>query len=409
MKKFLCILIIATFLGSSFSIFTVGSITFYAFRVLFVLFVLCHLIKGTKLYKYPFMSKYQIILIAFALFTVFTLLQTPGMTHWLDGCVFLIINVCLIYFIYYYTDTDQDINQYVFSFMIGLLMTILIAIYEYKTGNHIIANNYLSPYSTMDWQYSALSKYPTGFLYNPNNIGVAMLIGLSFGTIFLKKEKFKDGILFTVWTALCIYVALSTGSRGAIVFIFIALLMSIITLSQRSDKKLFGVLVLIGIGIIAYNVFNDIIWLQLERSGLLIAKLGQSADDDGRWQLIRYAFDAALNSWFMGTGPKTAEVILRENYGLINSSVHNFWMEMLLTEGIGGTLCFIAFYFRCIKVQWKLRKEYKASNSVLVALLMFSIACVIPPTVITLHFIWLIFGFSLAIEKLYYLQTEKVI
>ena len=400
MKKFLCLLIFSTFFGSSFHIFTVGSITLNLFRILFLIFVFCHFALGWQNTDNPISKRYINILFMLIFFNLFTLFFTPSVSAWINGSIGYAINIFLIYFVYVYTETDKDLNNYILSFVSGLLMTMLISVYEYLTQNHVASDNYLNEYSTSSWQYDVLGRAPTAFLYNPNNIGFAVILGLCFGLYFTKLFKFV-WIIFGAWSALCVYVSFATGSRGAIILVFLSIVLCVFFGTRALTKRLLIAFTAIVIGFILYNVFEDFIFKQLQSSGLLIAD-SLSDLSDGRFELIKGALKAAWDNKFVGTGPGTAELVLKGSYGFTVPSVHNFWAEFLLTEGIVPLIIFLVFYIRCIKVQFVLRYNDIKNTVILISLLMFSVAVFIPPTVITLNFIWLIFGFSLAAEKLYY-------
>ena len=408
MKNFLCVLIFSTFLGSSFNIFTIGSLTINIFRMIFLFFLMVHCIlnsDSTNTEESPVAIKYKNYLWFIVFFNIFTVFQTPDFLDWVNGCVFYAINILLIYFVYIYTESKKDLEKYIKAFILGIMLTIVVSIYEYITGNHIISTNYFSEYSNLSWQYELLSLAPTGFLYNPNNIGVVMVLGLGFGLYFT--EKIEGWLFFSVWAALCIYVSFATGSRGAIVMIFLAILFSVFLGTKGYLKKNIILIFLIILGIYLFTVFNDFIFEQLKRAGF--SNGNNSISSDSRWDLIRYVLKSCVNTVFMGTGPMTAETVLRNNFNLSMSSVHNFWAEFLLTQGIGSFICFIAFYLRCIKVQWRLRANDTISPAILVALIMFALVVFIPPTVVTLYFVWLIFGFSIAAEKIYYNDTGNLI
>lgn len=406
MKKFLCVLIISSFLGSSFNLFAVGPVSFYAFRLIFMLFTLCHIFTSynstRKRVSQPFMEKYKFILFILLLLTLTTIIQMPSFSTWINGCIFFVMNIMLIYFVYAYTESKKDLENYIIAYMIGIFATLIISVYEYNTGNHIAAANYLIDYRSYSWQYEVLGRYPTAFLYNPNNIGVVTIIGMSFGTMFLKNRTFKGNVLFVIWSALCIYVAFATGSRGAILFGVIMFVLAVLSRSEQFYNKLLGILAFAGIAYCFYLIFDEFLLEQLERSGLLNGPIGRGEDDEGRIFLMKTALEVAMDSLFLGTGPRTAEAAMKAKVGYSITSVHNFWVEMLVTEGVAGTICFAVFYLKCIKTQIALRQKYYMSTAVFLALIAFIFSGFIPPTIITLHFIWFIFGFAIAAEKLHY-------
>ncbi|MGN0493110.1 MAG: O-antigen ligase family protein [Acutalibacteraceae bacterium] len=409
MKNFLCVLIFSTFLGSSFEIFKIGSITFNLFRVLFLIFTILHVLHthksgGTE--PSPTAIKYQNYLKVFVIFNFLTLLQTPSFSDWINGCIFYSINIALIYYIYAYTDCREDLDKYLKTYILGIALTIIVSVYEYITGNHIISTNYFSIYSTSSWQYELLSLAPTGFLYNPNNIGVVMILGLGFGLYFVKKPI--GWVFFAIWAALCVYVSFATGSRGAILLIFLAIMLSVFLGTKGTLKKGIMLFSLSMVGLLLSFIFNDFIFEQLQRAGFF--RYGFSFTEDSRWELIIHCLKASRETFFLGTGPMTAETVLSNLFDIKPPvSVHNFWAEFLLTQGLFSFVCFVSFYFRCIKVQWQLRENDIVNSVILVVLIMFAFAVFIPPTVMTLYFLWLIFGFSIATEKLYYNDTGILI
>lgn len=265
MSVCLCALIFSTFFGSSFRIFNAGGTAIYLFRLIFLLFMAMHVVYESRhknmTKRFSVMNKYKNPLTLFIIFDLATVLLTPNINEWADGQITFVINIAIIYFIYYYTDDRRDIDNYIKAYMLGVCMTMLVSIYEYCTGVHIISNNYIYSRERTEWAITELSKYPTAFLYNPNNIGVAMLIGAAYGLMFL-----ADGI---------------------------------------------------------------------------------------RMSKLKYTV-----------------------------------------------------YFRILRSQFRLRKYYIEASAIFASLLIFIVASVIPPTIITLHFIWVIFGFAIAMEKVYCIEYE---
>ena len=407
----LMILIFSTFFGSSFQIFSAGGTSIYLFRLVFILFAVIHIIYENRHKKetphLKFMQKYKNILISFVLFDMITVIFTPDISMWVDGQITFVINIALIYFIYYYTDSRKDLDNYIKIYMLGIFMTMVVAIYEYLTGEHLISNNYIYSMPRSEWAITELSKYPTGFLFNPNNIGVAMLIGAGYGLVFLREGVKFSKIKYAIWCMVAIYVAFATGSRGAITFIVFSTILSPMFIASKLSKKMFGMILLAVLAICLYYVLYDFIWDQLESSGLLEGIVGDTEADEGRWELMRQGISVMPDSLFLGTGFRTAERVIENAYGASRTlAIHNFWIEMLVTNGIPGTIMFLRLYFLVIKSQFRLRKYYVESAAILVSLLIFAAAGIIPPTIVTLHFIWLIFGFALAAEKVYHIEYE---
>lgn len=408
MKKFLCFLLMSSFLGSSYYLFSVGSVSFYAFRIVFVVFTVCFLlfkrdIKRKKLPRHAF-SRYVFLMGAFILFMTASVVLTPSFSLWINGCIHWSINIALIYYVYVYSDTEEDLNIYMKAYMLGLLITMIVAIFEYLTGIHIGDSSYLQNYSIYSWEFEALSKFPTAFLYNPNNVGVAMMIAVSFSGLFIKDRK-GSMILCIAWAACCVYVAFATGSRAAILFVVLLFAVIVFSMPATRTTKFFRIVAVV-VGVFTFvQLFSKFLGLQLERSGLFESTIGIGKTDAGRMTLLETAFQTSKESWFFGIGPGAAEAAMSRFAGREFTSVHNFAMELLVTTGFGGSLFFWVFYFRCLKKQWELRDKLPISGTLVTVVLSFLFVGLVPPTIITLHFVWIIFGFALAAEKIYYIKT----
>lgn len=407
MKKFLFILIMLTFAGSSFSIIEIGPIAFNIFRIFFMFFCALHIFnKKPQNLQFSGRVFYKYLFAVFMFFVFLTLAMRFDTAQWLSGFVFLIINIALIYFVVMYSDDMNDVDRYMKAYAIGLLINMIVGVYEYNTQNHIITSNYLSEYLYTD-QYYSLSKAPTAFLYNPNNLGVAVVLGVSFGGVLKKQSKKSASLLIkAIWFVLCTYIAFATGSRGAILLIVVAIITYMILERVHTLKKIMGLfLLMITVTVILY-ANSEFIIKQLQYSGLLSQNtLIDSTIDKGRINTILGGFAAAKNHFFLGTGPMSAEIALYRETG-IYFSIHNFWIEWLMTMGIPGMICFLILYFRCIGKMF-MSQTYQ-SKIILTSLIVFFGACMVPPTISTLNFIWLLFGFSIAIEKFDSIEKEKM-
>ncbi len=407
MKQCLCVLIAATFAGSSFVLFEIGGISFYLFRILFLIFTAAHLFFYTR--QNDMQKKvsriYTGLLTVLCFYLPITLILTPSYSAWINGAIVIAINVLLIYYVVYYTETEQDLSRYIKVFVFGLLINLLIAVYEYQTGNHVVSSNYLSPYAEGTWEYETLSAAPTAFLFNPNNLGVAAVLGIPFAKAAFGEGRtlFSKGacvLLRLLYMVLCLYIAFATGSRGAILLSVGCFFVTIFAQQKTFIRRFFSILGVLLFVVILYNGFSDFILKQLNYAHLGEGQSIISTADSGRFEIYQRGWQLAKDSWFLGTGPLTAEAALLQRFGS-SRFIHLFWLETLITLGAVGLVCVVIFYARCLFVSFAARNTCRAlSGAVTVALLFFSIACIIPPTIFTQHFIWLLFGFAVALEKL---------
>lgn len=401
MKILLSILIMLTFSGSSFTIIKVGSVTLTLFRVFFMIFCLFHILNKSKpKIEFGGGKFYKKLLMIFIFFSAITFGMKYSFGEWFSGTIFIFINLCLIYFIVLYSDSMKDINKYMIAYFIGISANILVSIFEYKTGLHVIPENYLAEYREGTWEYMMLSRAPTAFLYNPNNVGVAVLMGIPFIGALEKPgmKKIYSISIHLVWFLLSGYTILATGSRGAILFMMLAIFLYILLRNGAIYKKILIVASLFFVLMFVIRASGRYIFTQLAYSGLLSQNSIFDTFNEGiRLTLIEGGFEAAKNNLFIGAGPGSAEMTVWEQTG-IYFPIHNFWIEWLITQGLVGMICFIVLYIRLVIAM--IKSKNKESKIVLCSFFIFVIISIIPPTLITLNFVWIIFGFGIAIEKI---------
>ena len=407
MKRLLFILIMLTFAGSSFAVIKTEAVTINVFRIFFLLFCAMHMFnKKPENVKFSNKKFYKNLMFAFMFFMAITYGLKFNASKWLNGFIFILIDIFLMYFIVMYSETLSDVDYYMKAFAIGLLVNMVVAVYEYNTQNHIISTNYLVDYMDSEWAYEALAKAPTAFLYNPNNIGVAVVLGVPFGNYLkIAKKRSTNLLIKTLWFILCTYVAFATGSRGAILLVFFSIIMTLLFERTDAARKIAGIVGIMLVVMFLLYANSDYIMRQLKYSGLLgQTSLIDSKTDASRIKLIEGGLIAAKKYLYLGTGPMSAEAAIYKEAN-IYGSVHNFWIEWLVNQGLGGMICFVVLYLHCLKSM--LISKAPQSKAVLASLILFAFASMVPPTIMTLNFIWLIFGFGIAIEKFDCLEREK--
>jgi len=252
---------------------------------------------------------------------------------------------------------------------------------------------------------------PTGFSWNPNNLATTMVILLPFFLFF--KNKFVKYIAFL---SLMIIIVMS-GSRGNfIASLFGIFLYLFIYSKKRAVKSVLFLILLLPIIIPATMLvieslkqsenirISDMVYSYdvLKR---YIIKDEESEDSIGvRHQLIRNGLNALKNSYGLGVGGGGSQVV-QENIGGVAghiSSMHNFWVEMLVDSGIIFTTIFVSWYIGIILILYKIYVrtdqhylKYFASSTSL-SMICFSVGVISASSVIYLLPMWLMFGFAIA-------------
>ncbi len=250
---------------------------------------------------------------------------------------------------------------------------------------------------------------PTGFRWNTNDLAVCMLVSLPF---FLCNDRVFFKIVGTSSIVLIIVMTASRAAFLALLFIFIIYL----TLIKKKIGTLFFIFsVLLGV-FWGMNVFsgsenprineiaNSISALSMYLSGEI--DIGGSLQ--WRRELINNGLAAFSNSYGLGLGAGGATA----NQELIGpvagrfTSMHNFWIELLVEGGIfAGIIIFfwltsmIIRLFKVSRRSFDLDVKYY-SQSLFLSMIGFIPAAVAASSTIYFLPMWIIFGLSISVINL---------
>ena len=258
---------------------------------------------------------------------------------------------------------------------------------------------------------SLIKSAPTGFHGNPNSLAVVMVTILPF-FLFDKRLSVKLLGLFSI-----LVVVVCSGSRGA----FIALLFGMMVYFFVKNKFIF-----IVISLFLFLSFNALLMnieylkgsqnkriADMAYSGDVFLSFFMDSDDSGgsisvRQQLISNGIKALKQTYGLGVGGGGSQAV-QERLGGVNgrvTSMHNFWIEILVDAGVLFFLFFVMWY---LLVLLELYYIYKKSNNhfyryhsgaLLVSFATFSVACVSASSTIYFLPMWLMFGLAIALISL---------
>lgn len=252
-----------------------------------------------------------------------------------------------------------------------------------------------------------LLQAPTGFQWNPNNLAVTFLIILPFFLIHNNKL-----IRFIGFASVTVIIIMS-GSRG----VFIALcFMMVFYLFLLDMKKL-----LISLFILPFGFFVFFSFLKdLKNSEtpkiremansfevLKIYMFEEARDSDSigiRKELIKNGIDALKKTHYIGVGGGGSKAV-EEDYGGVAgkiTSMHNFWVEMLVDAGVLFTFTFFVWYILVILKLYLIGVSTKHftlkyySQSLFLSMVSFVLGAVSASSVIYLFPMWIMYGFAIA-------------
>lgn len=188
---------------------------------------------------------------------------------------------------------------------------------------------------------------------NPNLIGLkstlAFLIALGF--IFYREHSLVVKGLYAMTLLPFLNLTILSASRGALLSLFLGVLILVINLKMHLWKKL---VLLAGGFMFSLGMFVYI----LETNPVFKYRILNTVErgDIGRNDLWIAAVEAIKNNLFMGVGiPGDKSIMFK--YGGRFMDPHNVFLWVLLTTGVIGFLFFMIFIFR---IGMELFKNYKS-------------------------------------------------
>ena len=266
-----------------------------------------------------------------------------------------------------------------------------------------------------------LMQSPTGFQWNPNDLALAILMIFPF--FFLSKNKILK-IFGIISTAIII---VKSGSRGMFLALLFMIMIYFIFISKKKIIAISFFVILVSINIINANYLPNY-FLNSENPRIREIAYSYSAlisyirfdsynDNDSigvRQQLIKNGLIGLKNSHYLGVGGGGSRA-LAERLGGIDgrvTSMHNFWIEVLVDSGIVFFIIFLIWYSKILigllrvvnHTKYKFLK-YVASSCFL-SMGGFLLGAIVPSSVIYFFPMWIMYGISIATINIY--NKEKV-
>ena len=254
-----------------------------------------------------------------------------------------------------------------------------------------------------------IKSMPTGFRGNPNNLAVVMAALLPF-FLFSPKKLVK-----MVGTLAILVIIVMAGSRGA----FIGALLAIVLYMALVHFKPFLIMLLVGFfalsaliaGLDQLKMSKNPKVVEFAQTIDVVAEYLSEKENSSsnsisvRQQLIKNGLDALYETGGLGVGGggSTAVQERQVDASLKITSMHNFWVEVLVDGGIGFFLTFVIWYLVVtIRLLLIFRRtlcpfyQYHA-GALFTAFTVFGVACISASSVIYLLPMWLMFGMGLGL------------
>ena len=369
----LCYMIaIGLFSSNKYHIITNG----IAFLLILVLFVY-HFMRNRFVF-YPFVK----IFLAFLLFCYASILWAWSREITIVKCTTLTILCALYCLMYHYLVAERKLDFFIRAMCInGFVYALGIIIFYGGVGNFL---HELSYGTRMGAEIA-----------NVNTIGMTTALGALFCLWeFLYKKRRWGAVFF----ALCVFIALSSGSRKALIALVMGMGM-LFVLRQEHGRRGMAVLQMLGAMYVFFLVLQlpmfDTINTRFEQ--MIDTFLGsgpKEASADERMRMMQIGWRQFLDTPFWGTGIGGSAVLTMKTLAW-STYLHNNYAELLSSIGIIGTGIFYSFFFvplyKCYKMHLMRTAEGKLMVIILAIYLFLQMAVVIYDG--KLPYFYIMFGF----------------
>ncbi len=400
----------------------------YAFHIVLVM-ALAFMFMNRKEIKPISLNSFSTIfpLILFAFFSS-SLLWTGDLMNGIKYVVYLFFALSLIYLPSFLIKNTESLIKSLrligclalVEMLIGLLesfSSFRFPISPYSQLIHLFGRKYSIPEGLQLDSIKQLLSTPTGFHWNPNNFATVMVLVLPF---FFQCKNRLTKILASF---LCSYLIFISNSRTAILALIIVALVSVVNSIELNSKKLLAFLgsgIVILVCILNFTPLGNKVYEKSHHSiasvkALLFEYHLDNNSIGTRQKLMQNAFTEICENNYLGSGVGSSH-LAQIKYGKPHSdvtSIHNFWLEILVD---GGLVIFLAYaYWYIILIRdlgkhyenstLKLKKYARACSASLIGCAFMAFSC---SSLIYFLPFWLLIGTSLLVLKLQKSSTNTV-
>lgn len=328
MRLIIYLMIICSSFGKHIFSTNVGSFQLTAYRLLlFFLFVFELLKNRGKIFK---RDKVYTFLRVLLLYSVITIIWVKSVSNWIQYEFFIVSALFVLYIIYNNASDVRFIKNCLIAFNISVTIQAFIGFIEVFTKRYWFID------SSLEFYYTRFGEFPpVAMLYNCNNFGLYMLIGVSISVALLfTSHRFFEKAVHIAQILFFSYMTVLSTSRGCLVgLLLIAVFVCFLLIKNKTVRALIVISAcLAGVSIYLFRGDFDISYYE----------------DVSRVALIKHGFSLLGDSFGFGIGSGQVSYWLRTRFGGVEA-LHNWWMEILVTYGIVMFLYYAYTYFLMIR------------------------------------------------------------
>jgi teichuronic acid biosynthesis protein TuaE len=333
--------------------------------------------------------------------------QDPG--GYIRYICFLTANISVVLTISCYFSNFDDLQHYFKLWISILAVMVILGLINMFTGYQFLDTTPLVPRGAGLAATEYFLKTPRGLSQNRNDYATYLALSIPFLISFLRHTKsiiYKwAGIGFLLIT---IYVLVYTLSRGNYLGLLAGVAVWFLFLERKIKNKLRIVITIVILaGFLIYRL-PGLTETVLNVASGRIEQLDQYSDASVmiRQNLIKNAFEFIVDSFGLGIGAGNSDYYMI-HFGKYDTSnittVHNWWVEIILEYGIPIFVLYVIFYMCMILNLWRIyfygklsAEEEMICTPLIMSLIVFAIGCVSSSSVLNDFPMWGLFGFCLA-------------
>ena len=250
---------------------------------------------------------------------------------------FSVVGVFYVFYLAFLHESSKDLLEYIvfLSSMIGLIVVLETAhLYIFSdnliSGGSVIKDNVL--YGWGIW----------------NNAGQKLTVVIPL--IFYGAVSFKNRLFYFICATLCLIAAVFTLSRTALIFATLAYITCLVIACFKGEKKRFyrvSSILLLALGVLLMILLYEKIF------SILADYISRGFDDNGRFDLWKYGFDAFFDSPIFGKGFFGLHTDTFISIGFIPQMMHNTPIQLIASMGVFGTCAYIYHRIETLKPFYK--------------------------------------------------------
>lgn len=412
--KIFYLMVFLSFLGASVYSISFAGINLLPYRALLFLAIIIIVSQNTFLKsEYTKVKEYLLFFVIWIMYSLLFLNCSLDQTSGIKYIIYLVIYMLMLICYLHYIKNIQQIKNIFKIWHYFLVITIIIAIWEINTGQHLSVSGYNK---TPD----LIFHIPTTVYGNSNDYATFLAISLPFVLFQVQCQKNIFYKLFFLFISFAIiFLILTIGSRANIVSVGIAFILYVVLSNRKFKIKTFIVLAFITLISIIYfqEILDDIFFMMNNNLISLIDPVERSTNDSNivRMNLVYNSIDFLSQTYGFGVGAGNAEIWM-EKYGLYDTrgitNPHNWWIEILVNYGLFIFVLYVIIYIRLIYQLFEIFLKSKDINQqetakvLFISLVTFSFASISSSSVMGFMPQWILIILSIVSINIYKQKRE---